>query len=983
LIFLFSPIDHLQIGAKLRVIFRARMTTPSQTKFSSPRRSTSPVLPVLVFLIVSLGGFCYGDTYSANNSSSFKSFEGTIGENGSYSGLSHYYASYVGGSLSGASNSVTGSVTKSGTVFSFSFDAINGVKEGSYTEVNLSSAGDVVGMTLDETPGTCGNNGTCYLAGSVKMDFPVTLVSGDYTLSPRNSSTSYDSDFYLKNESGTTVLDLNATTYLKEGTYFLHGELASIDATDDGCNDNSAGAISLTATLTLDTAREDSDDCSGTTSFYTTSPSATYSCGGSVTAVAGETLVLSSTAPSCSTSAVTTTCAGSLTIPSGVLGFATLSASQTSFTVSYTTNTGTVSSTQYTGSGSATVGETTLASSGDATTKSFTLSPGTYALSVTSVSGFNSSGSVVGGQFGKISIAFADQTVLVDTSGDGVCTTTSCGATATASATPSSGSSQSCTYTIPDGCTGTAYVSYSGCDTETGGTVSQSLSASVTGSSSSTSLSLSTGAGGSASKSLSGLTPGTYSLSVSASPGYAIPNSTTGSPTYNGGGATASIAISGTITPTLTVNSATVTSGSKPTITGTLSVTAGSISELVGKSLNYSLWLPGYSTACTGSTTIGSGGAISITPSCTVSTSGTYTLDWWGSDVTGSCITYKLSSGGRATAALTLDKSDQAAVTLAASATSVCPGNTVKLTAAGGSGSGDYSWSVSSTTGGASATLSSTTGTSVTATFAKGTSTTGTVTFSVFRKADTSYNASSSVTKTITVSQSSKTPTLSVALSSSSMTYGGTSSITATATLAGLATSGDCDGGTLQFMLDGTTLGTVTIASDKATYTVNVSTLTAGTHTVTAVFSGYAPSTGCYYYIGCGSSANLTISKRSITYTSQSPSKVYDGTVLAVSSPTVTSGSLASGDTATFSSATVTSVGPKTGSYTTSAVVVITKGSTDVTSSYNITYVTGTAKITSASNGAAYGIQAVPTGNFENWFHSSSKATTKKININP
>ena len=94
----------------------------------------------------------------------------------------------------------------------------------------------------------------------------------------------------------------------------------------------------------------------------------------------------------------------------------------------------------------------------------------------------------------------------------------------------------------------------------------------------------------------------------------------------------------------------------------------------------------------------------------------------------------------------------------------------------------------------------------------------------------------------------------------------------------------------------------------------------------------------------------LKVNKRSVTYTARNQSKVYDGSALsAAATADLTSGSLPSGHTATFTC--TGSVGPAVGSTTkTLSSVVIKNGSgTDVSSSFTITKSNGTLSITNAT----------------------------------
>ena len=113
-----------------------------------------------------------------------------------------------------------------------------------------------------------------------------------------------------------------------------------------------------------------------------------------------------------------------------------------------------------------------------------------------------------------------------------------------------------------------------------------------------------------------------------------------------------------------------------------------------------------------------------------------------------------------------------------------------------------------------------------------------------------------------------------------------------------------------------------------------------GTYTATLT-----PAAGYCWSNGSTSSANVTwtITKRPITITGNSASKVYDGTALTNNGASITSGSLGSGDSATFSA-----TGSQTAIGSSSNVpnIVIKKNGTDVTSNYSITKVNGTLTVT-------------------------------------
>ena len=110
------------------------------------------------------------------------------------------------------------------------------------------------------------------------------------------------------------------------------------------------------------------------------------------------------------------------------------------------------------------------------------------------------------------------------------------------------------------------------------------------------------------------------------------------------------------------------------------------------------------------------------------------------------------------------------------------------------------------------------------------------------------------------------------------------------------------------------------------TYAIGQGTLTAGDN-YTITYNG----------------ANLTINQKALTITAGSAEKVYDATVLTKNSYTNTD--LAEGDTITSVTITGTQTNVGTSDNVPSAAV-IKHGGTDVTASYDITYVNGTLKVT-------------------------------------
>jgi hypothetical protein len=98
-------------------------------------------------------------------------------------------------------------------------------------------------------------------------------------------------------------------------------------------------------------------------------------------------------------------------------------------------------------------------------------------------------------------------------------------------------------------------------------------------------------------------------------------------------------------------------------------------------------------------------------------------------------------------------------------------------------------------------------------------------------------------------------------------TYG--QALTFTATVSPASSGGPTPGGTVQFQVDGVNLGPAVTLVNGAATSIATSTLGAGTHKVTAVYSGdntYAGNTG---------SIGLTVAKAPLTVTAVNKSKVY------------------------------------------------------------------------------------------------------------
>lgn len=174
-----------------------------------------------------------------------------------------------------------------------------------------------------------------------------------------------------------------------------------------------------------------------------------------------------------------------------------------------------------------------------------------------------------------------------------------------------------------------------------------------------------------------------------------------------------------------------------------------------------------------------------------------------------------------------------------------------------------------------------------------------------------------------------KAATITVNRSAASHVYGN-NAVTYTFTTSGLVNSTD--------------LGTITASGAPASKS------TVGSYSVGASYT-----TNNNYSVTV-TKASVSVTARPITITGGTKSKAYDGTVLTYNSASLTSGSLASGDTATYSSANGTTNKPihvADGEITNVPSVVIKSGSTDVTTNYSITKTNGKLSITKAANGMA------------------------------
>ena len=135
-----------------------------------------------------------------------------------------------------------------------------------------------------------------------------------------------------------------------------------------------------------------------------------------------------------------------------------------------------------------------------------------------------------------------------------------------------------------------------------------------------------------------------------------------------------------------------------------------------------------------------------------------------------------------------------------------------------------------------------------------------------------------------------------------------------------------------------------TLWNNYSTSTSTIGGTTSGTN-ATSYSATFTPVSGYCWTDGTTSAKTVTwsIGTKPITITGASASKTYDKTALTSNSASLTSGSIVSGQTATYSaSGTITNVG----SVNNVPSVVIKSGSTDVTSNYNVTKVNGTLTIT-------------------------------------
>ena len=142
---------------------------------------------------------------------------------------------------------------------------------------------------------------------------------------------------------------------------------------------------------------------------------------------------------------------------------------------------------------------------------------------------------------------------------------------------------------------------------------------------------------------------------------------------------------------------------------------------------------------------------------------------------------------------------------------------------------------------------------------------------------------------TVTYTTPAAATTTVVTSSTNPSTYG--NSVTFTASV----TPNPGANGTIQFKDGTSSLGSpITLdSSGKATYTTSA--LSAASHSITAVYSGTSS-----YSTSTSAALNQVVNKRAITVTAATDSKIYDGTTASTGVPTITTGTLATGDTAVW-----------------------------------------------------------------------------------
>jgi hypothetical protein len=149
----------------------------------------------------------------------------------------------------------------------------------------------------------------------------------------------------------------------------------------------------------------------------------------------------------------------------------------------------------------------------------------------------------------------------------------------------------------------------------------------------------------------------------------------------------------------------------------------------------------------------------------------------------------------------------------------------------------------------------------------------------------------------LTITVESTTLTTSLLVSAASGTYGGTVTLSAALSSLGTPVAGE----TVSFTLNSVVIGTASTDPRGIATLSNIS--LAGLNVGTFVRYVGASFGGDAAYQGSIGSNDLTITARPITVTAAPDTKTYDGTTSSTATPTITSGTLAAGDTANFSQA--------------------------------------------------------------------------------
>jgi large repetitive protein len=402
------------------------------------------------------------------------------------------------------------------------------------------------------------------------------------------------------------------------------------------------------------------------------------------------------------------------------------------------------------------------------------------------------------------------------------------------------------------------------------------------------------------------------------------------------------------VTPTATF---TVTKASP-----TLSVTSSGLTASYGSSVTFTATI---SAGATGSITfLDSGSSIGTgTIGGTTATFTTTTLAVGTHTITAS---YAATTDFNAVTSTSITQTVTKAtptLSVTSSGTPAAPGASVKFTATISSGpTGTITFYDSGTSIG-TGTISGTTATFSTTTLALGSHS-----ITAGYAGSTDYN---SVTSIVFTQAILATPTLSVATSATPTTYG--TSVTFTATISAGPT------GSITFYDSGTSIGTGAISSGKAT--LAISTLSAGTHSITAGFAGnpdYAQVTSSAISqvvnkatptIGLVSSTNPSSYGASVTFTAALSSGPTGTVTFKAGSTTLGTGTI-SGTQATFTT-TALALG-------TSSIAATYAGNTNyntVTSSAVSQVVnkdTPTITLTSSANPAAYGSSITLTASISN-----------------